>query len=53
MMKIVIRRLGQTLCVGEDIEITVLASEDGEVRLGIDAPKSVPIKRKETDGKEA
>ncbi len=46
-MQIIIRRLGQTLRIGEDIEITILAIRGDEVRLGVDAPKSVPLKRKE------
>ncbi len=48
-MQIIIRRLDQTLRIGDDIEITILAIKDDEVRLGVDVPKSVPVKRKETD----
>ena len=48
MTEIIIRRLGQIVCVGNDIEITVLAIKGDEVRLGIDAPKSAPVERKET-----
>ncbi len=48
MMQILIRRLGETLCIGDDIEITILAIKGDEVRLGIDAPKSVRIRRKES-----
>ena len=51
MMQIIIKRLGETLYIGDDIEITILAIKDDEVRLGIDAPKSVSIRRKETSGK--
>ncbi|MCZ6733916.1 MAG: carbon storage regulator, partial [Gammaproteobacteria bacterium] len=39
-MQIIIRRLGETLYIGEDIEITILALKDDEVRLGINVPKS-------------
>lgn len=52
MTQIIIRHLGETLCVGDDIEITILAIRGDEVRLGVDAPKSVPINRKETDDKQ-
>lgn len=48
MMQIFIRRLGEVLFIGDDIRITVLAIRDDEVRLGIDAPKSVPVQREET-----
>lgn len=52
MMQIIIRRLGETLCVGDDIEVTVLAIKGDEVRLGIDVPQSTPITRKESKGQE-
>ncbi len=48
MMRIIIRRLGETLYIGDDIEITILAIKDTEVRLGLDVPKSIPIKCKES-----
>ena len=48
MMQIIIRRLGETLYIGEDIEITILALKDDEVRLGINVTKSVSIERRET-----
>ena len=51
MMQILIRRLGETLCIGDDIEITILAIKGDEVRLGVDAPKSIRVQRKETSGK--
>jgi len=48
MMQIIIRRLGETLYIGENIEITILAIKDNEVRLRINVPKSVSIERRET-----
>jgi carbon storage regulator len=47
MMRIIIRRLGETLYIGGDIELTILAIKDTEVRLGINAPNSITIERKE------
>jgi carbon storage regulator len=47
MMQILIRHLGETLCIDDDVEITVLAIRGDEVRLGVDAPKSVQVGRKE------
>ncbi len=35
-MQILIRRLGKTLCIGDDIEVTVLAIKGDEVRLGVE-----------------
>jgi carbon storage regulator len=51
MMQILIRHLGETLCIGDDIEVTVLAIKGDEVRLGVNAPKSVQAQRKETSNK--
>ena len=51
-MQIIIRRLGQTLCIGKDIEVTVLAIQGNEVRLGVYAPKSTAVTRKETNDKQ-
>lgn len=41
------RRLGEKIIVGGDIVIEVLEVRGGTVRLGIDAPRSVPIYREE------
>ncbi len=51
MMQILIRRLGEMLCIGDDIEVTVLAIKGDEVRLGVNTPKSVQAQRKETSNK--
>ncbi len=41
------RHLGEKIIVGGDIVIEVLEVRGGTVRLGIDAPRSVPIYREE------
>lgn len=41
------RRINETIIIGNDIEITVLEVKGDQVKLGISAPKSVPIYRKE------
>lgn len=46
-MLIVTRKKGQSIMIGDDIEITVSKLEDGSVKLGIDAPKEMTILRKE------
>ena len=51
MMQIIIRRLGEPLCIGDDIEVTVLAIKDDQFQLGVNAPKSLPIRRSETHEK--
>jgi len=44
---IITRKKGQSLMIGDDIEITVSKLDDGSVKLGIQAPKNVTILRKE------
>lgn len=46
-MLILTRRVGETLIIGDDIKITVLASKGNQVRLGIDAPREVEVHREE------
>ncbi|WP_244834799.1 carbon storage regulator CsrA [Clostridium sp. BJN0001] len=46
-MLIITRKKGQSLKIGDDIEITVSRIDDGSVKLGINAPKEVSILRKE------
>lgn len=41
------RKSNESIMLGNDIEITVLAIKGDQVKLGIKAPKSVPIYRKE------
>ena len=46
-MLILQRKAGESLLIGDGIEITVLSVDSGRVRLAIAAPKSVPILRSE------
>ena len=46
-MLIITRKKGESLMIGDDIEITVSKLEDGSVKLGIQAPKDITILRKE------
>lgn len=46
-MLIITRKKGESLMIGDDIEITISKIEDGSVKIGIDAPKEVTILRKE------
>lgn len=41
------RNVGETICVGDNIRLTVVDIKDGKVRLGIEAPKEVPVHRQE------
>ncbi len=41
------RKINETIVIGQDVEITVLEVKGDQVKLGISAPKTVPIYRKE------
>jgi carbon storage regulator len=41
------RKSGQSIMIGDDIEVMVLSHDDAKVRLGIRAPQAVPVHRTE------
>ncbi len=46
-MLVLSRKIGESIVLGRDIEISVLEVQGGEVKLGISAPREVVILRKE------
>jgi len=46
-MLVLTRRPGEGLKIGKDIVVTVLGIKGSQVRIGLDAPKHVPIHRQE------
>jgi len=44
---ILTRRIGESVHIGDDIRLTVLGVRDSQVRIGINAPKEVPVHREE------
>ncbi len=46
-MLVLTRKVGERVIIGADIAITVVEMGGGRVKLGIEAPKSVPIIRAE------
>ena len=46
-MLILTRRIGETLNVGDDVTLTVLGVQGNLVRIGVNAPKDVPVHREE------
>ncbi|WP_026888248.1 carbon storage regulator CsrA [Clostridium beijerinckii] len=46
-MLIITRKKGESLMIGDDIEIVISKIDDGSVKIGIKAPKDVTILRKE------
>jgi carbon storage regulator len=46
-MLILTRRVGETVMIGDDVTITVLGVKGNQVRVGINAPKTVAVHREE------
>ena len=46
-MLILTRKVGETLSIGDNIEVTVLEVRGGQVRIGVSAPRDVVVNRKE------
>lgn len=46
-MLILTRKIGETICINDDISVTVLGVKGMQVRLGIEAPEGVAVHRQE------
>lgn len=46
-MLVLTRKKGQSIIIGDDVEITVVEVFGDQVRLGIKAPKEIAVHRKE------
>jgi carbon storage regulator len=47
VLLVLTRKSNQSIMIGDDIEVSVLAVMGEKVRVGIEAPRSVPVFRKE------
>jgi len=54
-MLILTRKKGESIAIGDNIQIQVLNVKGGQVRIGIEAPRDVQVNREErlTDGCDA
>ena len=46
-MLILTRRVGETVVIGDDVDVTVLGVKGNQVRLGVKAPREVSVHREE------
>jgi len=46
-MLVLARKVGQSVVIGDNVELMVIEVRGDQVRLGINAPKSIPVHRKE------
>jgi carbon storage regulator len=46
-MLVLTRKTNQSIMIGDDVELSVLAVSGDKVRIGISAPRDVPVFRKE------
>ena len=46
-MLILTRRVGETIMVGDEVQVTVLGVKGNQIRIGINAPQEIAVHREE------
>jgi carbon storage regulator len=46
-MLILTRRLNESVKIGDEVTVTVLGIRHGQVRIGVSAPRTIPVHREE------
>lgn len=44
---ILTRRIGQSIMIGDLVQVTVVSMKGNQIRIGIDAPKEIEVNREE------
>lgn len=50
-MLVLTRKIGESINIGNDVKVTIISLEGGQVRLGIEAPRDVIVHREEVYAK--
>lgn len=51
MALIITRRTNEGFYIGDDIKVTVIATQGGQAKIAIDAPRDINIRREELEPK--
>lgn len=46
-MLVLMRRIDESLMIGDNVSVHILGVQGNQVRIGIDAPKAIPVHRQE------
>lgn len=46
-MLILTRKIGETIIIGDDVRVTVISTQGNQIKIGIEAPISIPVHREE------
>ncbi len=46
-MLVLTRRIGETINIGDEVQVTILSIAGSQVRVGVNAPKEIPVHREE------
>lgn len=52
-MLVITRKVNESFLIGDNVKITIVKTDRGNVRIGIEAPKDVPVVRTEIAWKPA
>ena len=46
-MLVLTRKIGQRICIGDDVTIEIMSIRDKKVRIGVEAPSTISVDREE------
>lgn len=52
-MLVLTRKAGESICIGDEIEVRIVSVRGQKVRIAIEAPQSIAVRRSELERSEA